>query len=180
MKRHFKLEEICFDEYNEICRELELPHDTSSYSTNKRYWCGFPKRYAKLTERITYRRLAGIIQDIDDEHLAKGEQRIRQIFTSPGLFRFSEGKRILKTEPAFYFEQLLKHEHIINELFISLAKKRNGDSFYSDSFTYKKEDDLWVLRKVVVHKPNYEFYIFKGMKESDLEGYYSLKCVLPR
>ncbi|MBI4453480.1 hypothetical protein HY636_02445 [Candidatus Woesearchaeota archaeon] len=180
MKRHFELEEICFDEYNEICREAGLAMDTSQFSTNRRFMNGSPKRYAKLKEIFTYRRLANIIQDIEDEPLRNEKQRLRQIFTSPQYFKFSEVKRLLRDDPAFYLDYLQKNEPKFNEFVIVLARYKMGDTFYNDSFTYKKEDDSWILRKIAIHKPNYEFYRVKGLQKPLSEEDYCLKCILPR
>ncbi|MBI4453167.1 hypothetical protein HY636_00825 [Candidatus Woesearchaeota archaeon] len=180
MKRNFTLEDISFDEYNAICRELGLPIDHSPFSTNKRHMCGYPKRYTKLKEKITYNNLSEIIEGIEDEYTITNRQRIHMVYTKPLLLSFSITKKCLKENPANYLERLQEFEEVLGRMEFTLKKGKNENVFYSDSFTFMKEDNLWVLRKVVVHRPNYCFYTFDGLQGTYLDKCYSLQCVLPK
>ena len=180
MKRHFTLEDISFDEYNAICRELGLPIDHSPFSTNKKHMNGYPKRYTKLKEKITYKGLSETIEGIEDEYTTTNRQRIHMVYTIPFLLNFGATKKYLQEKPAAYFEKLREFEEAIRRMEFTLKKGKNQNAFYSDSFTFTEEDNFWVLRKVVVHRPNYEFYTFEGLNEASLERCYSLQCVLPK
>jgi len=159
MQRQFRLEEISFENYNEISVKCDREPDPCKFSRksgSKRY-CPVSKRYFRILNHVVYDDISSLLEG------AKNDDRFLRLVWVPGDMPISKAKISTQLASEDYFSELVKRKWNSERVVIEYLKKiedRSEHEYFNDQFTFRMESGLLVLRYFHIRNANFEDYEF--------------------
>ncbi len=158
MNRHFTLEEIAFEEFNKLNERLGKPRIKLPY-LKREGEMSKSKRFFKILNKINHNYFKEIFAIKSDD-----VGYLKCVWV-PGSIPIGSARKLTLKYKEEYFKELMEKEKEYNRIIIEISTRKNyWGEWYSDTFDYKKEDNLWTLISFLINAPNFHYYTFEGIK----------------
>jgi len=152
MIRQFSLEEISFEAFNELCKGMDKPAESSELTRS-----GLKKRYFKVQDHVTYPDLSQLLWNMEDDSqypvcawFPKGDIGIGEAIRRAVADRFGHYAAVAR--------QGDNHSKIVVRV-----SPEPGRKSQEDAFEFRRENGLWVLRYFHIKRDSLPFYTFHGV-----------------
>ncbi len=158
MKSHFCLEELTFEDFSKVQKNLGKPPIKKSIP-DKNGRIIKTKRFFKILNEITY----NSIEDILSETNSTGT--FPKCIWIPGSIPIGRARNLTLNKRENYFRLLIEKESKYDNVIVEISTKKDYlGEWYSSSFEYKKEDSVWTLKYFMINSPNFHLYTFEGIE----------------
>jgi len=158
MKNYFCLEELTFEDFTKIQKNLGKPSIKKSI-LDKNGRIIKNKRFFKILNRTTSNSISDILSETNST------VAFPKCIWIPGTIPIGEARKRTLNEREDYFKILIEKESMYDKVIVEISTRKNYfGEWYSSSFEYEKENFVWTLKYFMINSPNFHLYTFEGIE----------------